>query len=236
MSDLNDRRASEPCELAGPQPERVDKTGTDLPVPLRGTGGSINGPCERCPFILLDAALAAVPVPPLNDVTWGAAYRWLAQVEAGLTLRRERRMLASAVERALSEEYRSRRHIESIRRSMERRSLYQTERAAGTHWQRRDAGRASKRPARVEVDPDAWERFKAKAAAAGTTAGERLGHLATEPSGTRSAAKPTTAARRTLFLRIAIEDDAWQHFAQSGDDEGTTAARRLGQLVEHDAR
>ena len=236
MSDLNGSRVATPLALTGSTPETLDKNGTDLPVPLRGTGGSINGPCERCPFILLDAALAAVPVPPLNDVTWGAAYRWLAQVEAGLTLRRERRRLASAVERALSEEYRSRRHIESIRRSMERRSLYQTEQAAGTHWQRRDAGRASKRPVRGEVDTDGWKRFKVKTAATGTTAGERLGQLATEPSGIRPAAKRTTAARRTLFLRIAIEDDAWQHFAQSGDDEGTTAARRLGQLVEHDTR
>jgi hypothetical protein len=113
VSELNDPAAAATTGLDDPSRETVDKTGKDLPLPLGGSGGSINSPCERCPFVLLDAALDAVPAPPLDETTWRAAYRWLAEVEAGMVLRRERRMLARAVHRALHEEFHSRRYIES---------------------------------------------------------------------------------------------------------------------------
>ena len=91
---------------------------TDLgSVSLRGRGGSINEPgaaCERCPYVLLDHALAAVPAPPLDDTTRRAAYRWLADVERGLVSRRERRTLANAILRALADEFHSRRTPRTI--------------------------------------------------------------------------------------------------------------------------
>ena len=53
-----------------PQLRTREMSPTDLgSVSLRGRGGSINEPgaaCERCPYVLLDHALAAVPAPTVR--------------------------------------------------------------------------------------------------------------------------------------------------------------------------
>ena len=51
------------------------------------------------------------------------------------------------------------------------------ERAAGTHWKRRDAGRRAKQPIHVDVDPAAWRRAKATASKKGMTIGHHVGTL-----------------------------------------------------------
>lgn len=207
-------------------------TGTDLPVPQCGTGGSINDRCDQCPLDLLEVALTAVPAPPLDDTTRAAAYRWLAQVQAGMVFRREARILARALERAITEERHSRRHLEAISQSMRRRQADRAEIEAGTYWARREAGRVSQRPVRVEVDPEAWQRFKTKSAAAGTTVGELLGAIAAEVVESPPPPPDDGSERRTVFLRIAITDEAWARFAHNSRVGTGTVARRLGALVE----
>ena len=240
MSDLNDPNATACADLNEPSSETVVKIGTDLPIAQSGMGGSINEPavpCERCPYVLLDHALAAVPAPPLDDASRSAAYRWLAEVERGLVFRRERRILANAVHRALGDEYRSRQHIESIRRTMQRAAARDADRDAGIYWTRREAGRISQRPVRVEVDTHAWETFKLHAERAGTTVGEHLGRLAAE-SASRSplpACAENDRWRRVLFVRIAIDDADWTEFRHRTQKAGWTIARCLGTLAESEA-
>ncbi len=239
MSDVNDARATTPRGLNESTPETVVKTGTDLPIPQSGMGGSIRErsvACDRCPHVLLDHALAAVPSPPLDDTSRSAAYRWLADVERGLVSRREQRIVANAVRRALADEYRTRQHIESIRRTMQRAAARGADRDAGTYWTRREARRASQRPVRVEVDPHAWEAFKHRAERARTTVGEHLGRLAAEAALRGPIALPsdTDRARRVLFVRIAIDDDHWTEFRHRTQSASWTIARHLGALAEHE--
>jgi hypothetical protein len=240
MSDLTDPRAPTPRALTGSTPETLDKNGTDLPLPVTGSGGSTNepeAPCARCPFVLLDHALAAVPQPPLDHTSWAAVQRWLTDVERGLVFRREQRMVARAVHRALAAEFHSRRHIESIRRSMQRAAVREADKDAGIYWTMREAGRAAQRPVRVEVDPHAWEAFKHRAERVGTTVGEHLGRLATEALRRDVIGPPVDdgRARRTLFVRIAIDDDHWTELRHLTRSNGWTIGRYLGTLAEREA-
>ena len=240
MSDVNDARATTPRGLNESTPETVVKIGTDLPIPQSGMGGSINepdAPCERCPFLLLDHALAAVPSPPLDDTSWRAVHRWLADVERGLVFRREQRIVANAVRRALADEYRTRQHIESIRRTMQRAAVRETDKNAGIYWTRREARRASQRPVRVEVDPRVWETFKHRAERAGTTVGEHLGRLAAEAASRGGIVLPADndRSRRVLFVRIAIDDADWTEFRHRAQTAGWTIGRSLGALAEREA-
>ncbi len=186
----------------------MTKIGTDLPVPLCGTGGSINEtamPCER-----------------------------------GLVSRREQRLLATAIHRALSAEFHSRRHIESIRRSMERAAIREADKDAGLYWASREAARTAQRTARIAVDPVAWEKFKRRAERQGTTVGELLERLAPPTDATAHDAiatpKPIDGGRRVLFVRIAIDDDAWLELRHLARAAGCTIARYLGLIVERTTR
>ncbi len=152
-----------------------------------------------------------------------------------MVFRREARILARALQRAITEESHSRRHLEAIRDSMRRRQPDRAEMDAGTYWTRREAGRVSQRPVRVEVNPEAWHRLKTKAAAAGTTVGEFLGAIAAEHVESPPPPPDYGSERRTVFLRIAITDDDWTRFAHSSRAVGATVARRLGSLVEPDS-
>ncbi len=241
MSDLNEPPASTPPALTGSTPETLDKDGTDLPLPVTGSGGSINepeAPCARCPFVLLDHALAAVPQPPLDQTSWGAVHRWLADVERGLVFRRDQRRVARAVHRALTAEFHSRRHIESIRRSMQRAAGREADKDAGVYWTMREAGRAAQRPVRVEADPEAWEAFKRRAERAGTTVGEHLGRLAAHAASLGMIDPPVDdeRLRRTLFVRIAIDDAHWTDLRHHARSNGWTIGRYLGTLAEREAR
>jgi hypothetical protein len=149
--------------------------------------------------------LAAVPAPPLDDSSRTAAHRWLAAVEDGLVFRRERRILANAIARAIATEHHSRRHIEAIHRSLDRSALRRAELDGGTYWPSREAGRRSQRPVRIDVEPAAWERFKNQATRTGTTVGEALGRLPADPSALSRVLghAPVTGTRRVMSRRCA---------------------------------
>jgi hypothetical protein len=178
-----------------------------------------------------------VPAPPLDDTSWHAVYRWLTEVERGLVSRREQRTIANAVHRALSAESKSRRHIESLRRSMARADTREADQDAGIYWQIREGRRVSQRPVRVEVAPYAWEAFKHQAERAGTTVGERLGRLAADAARREFPDSPTNneRARRLLFVRIAINNDDWIEVRHRTRCAGRTIARYLGAIIEQDA-
>ncbi len=120
---------------------------------------------------------------------------------------------------------------------MQRSAVRETDKQSRIYWTRREAGRISQRPVRVEVDPHAWETFKRHAERAGTTVGEHLGRLATEsasksplPAGTEN-----DRGRRMLFVRIAIDDADWTELPHRTQQAGWTIARHLGALAEREA-
>ncbi len=107
---------------------------------------------------------------------------------------------------------------------------------AAIYWTMREAVRAAQRPVRVEVDPPAWEAFKRRAERAGTTVDEHLGRLAAHEA-SRSMIDPPVhdgRVRRTLFVRIAIDDATWTELRHLVRSTGGTIARYLGALAERD--
>lgn len=116
---------------------------------------------------------------------------------------------------------------------MERATAREADKDAGIYWASREAGRTAQRPVRIEVDTAAWEAFKRRATPAGTTVGEHLGRLAAEAAMHSTIETPdrTDGKRRVLFVRIAIDDDAWLEFRHRTHAAGRTTAQHLGALA-----
>ena len=173
------------------------------------------------------------PPPPFDDTTRRAAYRWLAEVERGLVSRRERRTLANAIHCALQT---SSTAAATSKRSVGRWNAPQhakpTRTPASTgHPEKPAAPRNAACGSRSTRA--AWEAFKRRAKPAGTTVSEHLGRLAAEAAIHTTIETPdrTDGKRRVLFVRIAIDDDAWLEFRHRTHAAGWTTARRLGALA-----
>ncbi|MCC6226801.1 MAG: hypothetical protein IT195_10420 [Microthrixaceae bacterium] len=220
-------------------------TGTDLPVPLGGTGGRHDEDAAHGPRSLLDRALDCVPAPPLHTVSVSETYRWSADVEAQLVSRRAQRRLARAVERGLRDERRTALHLERDRRTLERRAVVESQKAAGTYWPARERARASQRSARVDVDPAAWRRAKQAALLAAMTLGEYVGSLVVSVAGRgggrtlellqRYGRRGSAGAgrRAQLQTRLAVPDDeAWAQVRAAATALDVSVARYIGLVVE----
>ena len=121
---------------------------------------------------------------------------------------------------------------------MERAAIRESDKDAGIYWASREAGRTAQRPVRVEIDPAAWVAFKRRTERLGTTVGENLERLATDTLAhdVITMQDPIDRERRELFVRIAIEDDAWLELRRLARAAGCTIARYLGLIVERTTR
>jgi excisionase family DNA binding protein len=102
-----------------------------LPLPRWGSSGITVNHTEA----LLDAAVAAVPAPPLHDTSRTALYGWLRDVQAGLVSRREQLWMARRVTEAFHAERSSAEAIERTRRAVRQHEDIAEMRQAGTWGQ-----------------------------------------------------------------------------------------------------
>lgn len=213
-------------------PPNPEMTGTDLPLPQRGSSGIILAHIEA----LLDLALAAVPAPPLHDTSRAAAYGWLRDVQSGLWSRREQLWMARRVIEAFHAEQASAAAVERTRRALHRSQEAVVQRRAGTWWADREARRRSQRPARFTVDDDTWERHRRQAEAAGIGLGEHLGAVLAlhnrndtpERIGRKVDDSDTPTPR---FLRLAIDDNTWADLKTAARDSNQTLTRHISNIV-----
>ncbi len=211
-----------------------EMSGTDLPLPRWGSGGITVDHIEA----LLDAAVAAVPAPPLHDTSRTALYGWLRDVQAGLVSRREQLWMARRVTEAFHAERSSAEAIERTRRAVRHHEDIAEMRQAGTWWSEKDAARRSRRPARFAVDDATWERHRRRAEAAGVGLGEHLGALlASRASSTdqRRPSRPVAVGEMapTRFIRIAISDQDWADLKAAARSSNQTLTAHISHLIAH---
>lgn len=231
--------ASRPPRVPCDDPTATPEQHTDLPLPLSGNGGSSRRTADAAEAATLELLLArldrllAVPAaPPLAEADYRQVRSWAERAAATLASRSEGLKLVRQVERVLAEECRTARQIGCAQERIEQRRALAQERAAGTHWQRRDGGRRANQPTHVDVDPAAWRGAKAAAAKKGMTIGYYVGVLV------RSAVEhdlPVSDACATishLFARIDVDKPTWLAFRAQCHALGVPVARGVGLLVE----
>lgn len=147
-------------------------------------------------------------------------------------MRREALKLVRQVERVLAEECRTARQIGCAQERIEQRRAMAMERAAGTHWQRRDGGRRAKQPTHVDVDPAAWRRAKADAATKGMTIGHYVGVLLRSAVEDDLKVVDAYATTSRLFARVDVDKPTWHVFRALCEGSGLTTARGVGAVVE----
>ncbi len=211
-------------------PTTDEMSGTDLPLPRWGSSGITVDHIEA----LLDAAVAAVPAPPLHDTSRTALYGWLRDVQAGLVSRREQLWMARRVTEAFHAERSSAEAIERTRRAVRHHEDIAEMRQAGTWWAEKDAARRSRRPARFAVDDATWERHRRRAEAAGIGLGEHLGALLASRASSISHPPPPDAEGAmapTRFLRIAIGDDDWAKLKVGARHSNVALTAHISRLI-----
>lgn len=170
--------------------------------------------------------------PSLHGVDHRAVEQWAERAAAGLVSRREALKLVREVERLLAEERRTARQVAHAQERIEQRLKLAKERAAGTHWKRRDSGRRAKQPTHVDVDPAAWRRAKAIAAKKGTTIGHYVGTLVRSATEHDLPPVDSYASTAHLFARVDVDKPTWDAFKAHCHDQGVPAARGVGLVVE----
>lgn len=224
-----------PADHRPPTPEQH----TDLPLPLCGNGGSSRRAVHAAEAATLrelldhlDRLLSVPAAPPLDDVDWRTVQRWAEEAANGLVSRREGLKLVRQVERVLADESHTAMLVRHANERIAQRLALVEERAAGTHWKRRDAGRRAKQPTHVEVDPAAWRRAKAAAARKGMTVGHYVGNLVCAAVEHDPAAVDAYASTVRLFARVDVDKTTWQEFRATCHARGVPVARGVGLLVE----
>jgi len=213
-------------------PERVDMSGTDLLVALRGTSG-IN---PQLIDALLDHALEAVPAPPLHDISRAAIYQWLHDVQDGLASRREQRWLARRVAEALFDEWSTAEWIERTRRMVSNRTEIEQLKRDGSYWAQQEARRESRRPARFRVTDHTWHSLRREADTLGTSLGELLGQILQREAQRMHAGghavdvedHPTLEPR---FIRIAIDGTSWADLKNAARQARCTITNYNSQII-----
>ena len=232
-------RPSRPPRIRADHQPSAPRQHTDLPLPPCGNGGSVRRSVHAAEAVtlrqLLDRLdrLLVVPVAPsLDDADWRAVRRWAEEAAEGLVSRRAGLKLVRQVERVLAEQSRTALQITCANERITQRLALADERAAGTHWKRRDAGRRAKQPIHVDVDPAAWRRAKATAAKKGMTIGHYVGSLVR--SGERGEVPEVDACVTTsrLFARVDVDKETWNRFKARCHERGVSAARGVGLVIE----
>ena len=129
------------------------------------------------PEDLVDLMLAAVPGLPFEVDNAQSIARWLDQATRALGHRSDLLRLSREVERLLDERWKAERACQRRDDELARRARVRSAKTAGTYWRDRDARRTATQATHVDVDPDAWARFKAELIRERTTVGEALGSL-----------------------------------------------------------
>lgn len=212
---------------------------TDLPLPLCGNGGSSRRAVHAAEASTLrellnhlDRLLTVPAAPPLNDVDWRTVQRWAEEAARGLVSRREGLKLVRQVERVLADKSHTAMLVRHANERIAQRLALVEERAAGTHWKRRDAGRRAKQSTHVDVDPAAWRRAKVVAAKNGMTVGHYVGAVV---RGAVERGLPPVDAHATaahVFARVDVDKETWGLFKAHCAERGVTTARGLGIAVE----
>ncbi len=214
----------------------AEMSGTDLPVPLCGTCGSI--PVDRSPSFgdlleVLAYARTALPAPPFDDRTVLKAERWVEDMRVALDHRRFVMSVVHDARELLREERVTRRMIDRQITAIQSDEVVETRRSLGEYWTHRESGRVSQRSVRVDTDPVAWERFKAEADVRPLSVGTALGELVTDfvehPDRRRIASHATSGTnRRIVQLRIVATDGLWASFKAASTERGFGVSRCLG--------
>lgn len=212
---------------------------TDLPLPLCGNGGSSRRAVHAAEAATLrellndlDRLLTVPAAPPLDDVDWRTVQRWAEEAAKGLVSRREGLKLVRQVERVLADKSHTAMLIRHANERIAQRLALAEERAAGTHWKRRDAGRRAKQPIHVDVDPAAWRQAKAVATRKGMTIGHFVGALVREAAAGGFPEVDTRGSAARLFARIDVDGATWNEFRARCNERDVSAARGVGLVVE----
>lgn len=229
------RHLRAPADRRPPTPEQH----TDLPLPLCGNGGSSRRAVHAAEAATLrellnhlDRLLTVPAAPPLDDVDWRTVQRWAEEAGRGLVSRSEGLKLVRQVERVLANESHTAMLVRHANERIAQRLALAEERAAGTHWKRRDAGRRAKQPIHVDVDPAAWRRAKATAAKNGMTIGHYVGTLVRTAADRGLPEFDAYASTVRLFARLTVDKPVWDSFRACCNVRGVTIARGVGLVVE----
>ena len=233
------KHSTPPTRVPADEQPPTPRQHTDLPLSPCGNSGNSRRAVHAADAVALrqlldrlDRLLAVPAAPSLDDADWRSVRRWAEEAAEDLVSRREGLKLVRQVERVLTEQSRTALQITCANERITQRLALADERAAGTHWRRRDAGRRAKQPTHVDVDPAAWRRAKATAAKKGTTVGHYVGtlvRLAAEQDLPPVAAYASTVR---LFARIDVDGPAWDAYKARCHDRGVSAARGIGLVVE----
>jgi hypothetical protein len=180
----------------------------------------------------LDRLIKVPAAPPLDDVHWRTVRRWAEEAAEGLASRREGLKLVRQVERVLADESHTAMRTRHAKERIEQRLALAEERAAGTHWTRRDAGRRAKQPTHVAVDLAAWRRVKATASKKGVTIGHYVGTLVRAASQDGLPEVDAYASTGRVFARVDVDKATWDAFRARCLDRGVAVARGVGLVVE----
>ena len=233
------RPSTHPPRVPADEQPPTPRQHTDLPLPLCGNGGSSRRAVHAAEAATLrellnhlDRLLTVPAAPPLDDVDWRTVQRWAEDASKGLVSRREGLKLVRQVERVLADESHTAMLIRHANERVSQRLTLAEERAAGTHWKRRDAGRRAKQPIHVDVDPAAWRRAKATAAKKGMTIGRYVGTLVRAAADRGLPEVDAYASTVRLFARVDIDKPTWDAFRARCHDREVTAARGVGLVVD----
>lgn len=234
-----DPTPSRPPRIPAEPTPATPRHDTDLPLPLCGNSGSNRGAVYAAQAVTLrqlldklDRLIKMPAGPPLDDLDSRTVHRWAEEAAEGLASRRAGLRLIREVERVLAEESYTRTRIWGANERITKRLALVEERAAGTHWKRREAGRRAKQPTHVDVDPAAWRRAKAIASKNGMTIGQYVGALV---RGAATGGLPEVGAYATtarLFARVDVDKPTWDAFRARCHEHAVTAARSVGIVVE----
>lgn len=237
--DTTPSRPSRPPRTPADEQPATPEHHTDLPLPLCGNSGSSRRAIDAAEAATLeqlldrlDRMLALPAAPSLAEVDFRAVRRWAERATADVATRSEGLKLVRQIERVLTEECRTARQISCARERIEQRRALARERAAGTHWKRRDAGRRAKQPTHVDVDPIAWRRAKVAAVREGLGVGEYVGRLVARAHECPEWVQVPEVETARLFARLTVSEEVWKELSVEARRRGITVARTVGAIVE----
>ena len=241
--DPTPARPTRPTRVPADEQPPTPRQHTDLPLPLSGNGGSSRRAVHAAEAATLrellnhlDRLLTVPAAPPLHDVDWRTVHRWAEEAAEGLVSRREGQMLVHQVERVLANRSHTAMLIRHANERIAQRLALAEERAAGTHWKRRDSGRRAKQPIHVDVDPVAWRQAKAMASKKGMTIGHYVGNLVRSAADRGVPEVDAYATTAHVFARVDVDKSTWAAFRARCHGSGVSAARGVGVVVEAAAR
>ena len=214
-------------------------TCTDLPLlPGGNRGNEVGAPdVEASADIarLLIDVIEPLPEPRFELLDTREVREWINRATAHLLFRSDRQELLTEAMHVLEDDWRTAMTSERLHQQAIRQQARLRAKQEGGYWRARDARRRATHPVHVLVDPAAWGRAKAAAAARRSSVGVVVGDVVSRevrrPRRRGNLPGPAPSDIR-LFTRIAVQPETWAATRTLASRAGVTVERFVGVLVE----